>query len=224
MKLPYRCFQCHKRVKAGDLAIIINDFAVYHPDCYKKEREQVFGNRAILRQSYLADATARNDNFVATANSDSIKDTKLFYESWGKQLMVIELLSVVISDAQRIDAIGLLQQFQIRRKLRRAYNFTIDIGTQYRDDFGVIKNQIKYRELYPLVQLSPSTETPSMNQLKEEEQRALKNLLDNISELCNGNKLLLNEAKDISKRTIEAERKELREQIKRIDKDTRRLN
>lgn len=211
-RVPLRCFQCGKQMKKGEAAIIINSLLVYHPDCYKKAREITFNGLTILREGWLDDATSRIEAFVSAADSGSIKDLNVFYDAWGKQLLVPELLKVIISDAKGMGVIGTIKDYQLKRKLRKVYNNISSIGTDYREGFGIISIQIKNRELFPVVDSSDLKDDP-LDKLREEEKMALRKIVDNMKSIGNESKLLLDEARKIAKLLLEGERKELQKEI-----------
>lgn len=209
-------------MRNGELAIIINDFAVYHPECYRKEREAVFDGLGVLREGWLEDAASRINDFAAVANPDKIKDYRVFFDSWGKLMMVPEFLTTIVSDAQRMGVIGGLHEYQLKRKISRAYHTIVGIAAEYREGFGAINIEIKQREMFPFIKESGS-EVDSFDKLREEEKKASLSIVDEMKSICEQNKSVLEEVKGISKKLTEAEKKELKKQIENIKKEARPL-
>ena len=113
--------------------------------------------------------------------------------------------------------VGLLHKTRLTRKLANACNSLAEAGKLYFKDLLPIKIEIHNREMYP------STKEPSIDALKEEEQRALESLRDRIKGVCNNSKAVLQELKRISEKMTEAERKEMAKEIQEIPKQVKPL-
>jgi hypothetical protein len=214
------CPECGKKLLKDESAIIINQITAYHPDCYRKNRETSFKGLEIMRNEWLNDAATRISSFTALETSDLIKDSKTFFDAWGKQLIVPELLTMIVSDAQRMGVIGLIHEYQLKRKLSLIYHSITGLATEYREGFGLINIEIKQREMFPTVEISGS-KNDSLEKLRQEEKLALKSIIESIKSVNSQNRLILEELRHIAKELTKAENKELKKQIEHIQKDLR---
>ena len=210
--LGYYCIICGKKLKKGDSVIKLSDFQVYHPDCYKKDREEAYENIGKLDQQFLGEVRSHLDAFKTLVESESISDSKSFYGIWGKQLFSIDLLGAVIAEAEMFGSLGFLKKIQLKRQLSKQRNTLIEIGTLYREDYGAIQIERHMKELFP------STGEPTLEQLKDEEKKALAILKEQNVELCNALETLYSDIKEVSKETAYKTREEMKRQIQQIPK------
>jgi len=59
------------------------------------------------------------------------------------------------------------------------------------------------RELYPYISLVPSTQEPTLEQLKDEEKKALAMLKEQIVEFCDAFEMLYNDVREISEKNTQ---------------------
>ena len=102
-------FEMRKKLKKGDSVIKLNDFQVYHVDCYKKHMEAVYESVGKLSQQFLGEIRSYLDSFKALVHSESISDSKSFYKIWGKQILSTDLVDAIITEAERLKNISFLK-------------------------------------------------------------------------------------------------------------------
>jgi hypothetical protein len=196
-------------MKQGESAIIINNFVVYHPNCYPKELERIYQSWALMRNHYLKDAAHRVNSVVEAANSGSLKDMEIFYDLWGKQLIVYDILKMVVGDAYKAGAIGWLEETRLKRKLTQARNVLVNIPEEYRENYSEIKYRINDLERFP----SEGDSQVSIDELKQAEQKSLDNIQNSIREVCSTNTEVLNRLKEVSRKMTLVEIKNLKKRI-----------
>lgn len=201
-----------KKLKKGDKVIEFGKFHIYHPECYRKDRESVLENIGKLDQQSLIDANRNIDDFRKVVNSPAVSDSWAFYQSWGKMLFTIDLLVYIIAEGERSGTIGFLQKFRLKKHLSECRNEIIQIGTSYREDYGTIRIALDMKKRFP------SSGEPTMRQLQEEENNALNTLRKEIDGICNSMEIVRKKLIPISKKTAQKERAEIEEQIRKIPK------
>lgn len=197
-------------MKQGEQAIIINNFVVYHPNCYPKELEQIYQSWVLMRNNYLKDAAHRVNSIVEAVNSGSLKDREIFYDLWGKQLIVYDILKMVVGDAYKAGTIGWLEETRLKRKLTQARNVLVNIPEEYRENYSEIKYRINDLERFP----AEGGSQVSIDELKQAEQKSLDNIQTSIREACSTNTEVLNRLKEVSRKMALVEIKDLKKRIK----------
>lgn len=127
------------KLKKGDKVIKFHAFLMYHPECYRKERERVLENTGQLYEHFMDSARSYMDDFRSLIDSEKISDSNIFYHSWGKQLTSVSILNDIIANAERHGSIGFLQSIRMKRKTAKLQNALIALGTSYREDYGAIR-------------------------------------------------------------------------------------
>lgn len=214
----YQCFHCGKKLKKGDPVIRISKFLLYHPECYREKRREAYEDIIKLDQRSLGETRSHLDAFRDLVDSESIGESKLFYEIWGKQLMNFNNLSIVMSNAEMFGSLGFLEKIRLNRQLNQYRNTLFQIAEFYREVCGALKIKRRMKELYP------STGEPTLEQLKEEERKSLETLKGQIIELCDNLEKLYNDLKGISRKTAQKVWKEVRYQIQEIPKKIETLH
>jgi hypothetical protein len=212
-----------KPMVKGEIAIIIDrSFTVYHPECYKKEREETLKGQGILREEWLEDASLRINDFVKASNPEAVKNLQVFYDAWGKLMLVPQLLKAIVSDAQRMAVIGSLHDYKLSRRINNNYRAIAGLAEEYRDGFGQINVQIKNREMFPVYEF-PTPKVDPLSKLREEEKRSLASIVDSMKAASTESKQLLEIVRGISRKLTAAEKKEIRKQIEDVDKKAQPL-
>lgn len=213
----YRCFRCKGKLEKGNPVIRLSEFLLYHPECYKRNRKEAFEDIIKLDQRSLEETHSHLDAFKNLVDSDSISESEAFYEIWGKQLMNATRLSIVMSTAEMFGSMGFLEKIRLKRRLKQYRNTLFEIAAFYREVYDAFKIKRRMKELFP------STGEPTIEQLKEEERKALKELKSQIIELLDNAETLYNDAKDVSRKTAQRIRKEFKRQIREIPKQIETL-
>lgn len=208
------CIRCDKELKKGDKVVKFGNFQMYHAECFKKDREEVLRNAGALCENHLSDAHQRIASFKKVVDSKAIAESEIFYEAWGKLSLVIDLFRCVLSDAEHFGLIGFLHKNGLRRKLSLSRDVIIGIGKSYLEDYGEIKVERTMKELYP------SSNEPSLQDLREEESNALSRLKQQIEELNNSLEKMYAELKTLSYKIAQKEREEIEKQIRNIPSQT----
>jgi len=164
----------------GELAIIVNDFIIYHPNCYRKEREEAFNGLGITYNEWLDDTALRIDDFALTASIDSIKDMQVFYNSWVKQLMVPQILKFIVWYAQRMGVIGPIHEYQLNRKINNVFRMIVGIAEEYRDGFGAIRIVDSMKSISNESKLLLHEVKGISKKLTEAERKKLRKQIENI--------------------------------------------
>jgi len=204
--------RCRRKLKKGDSIVKFSEFQLYHPECYKKDREEAYENIGKLDQRFLREVRLNLGAFKTLVDSESISNSKSFYEIWGKQLTNINLLSVVMADAEIFGGLGFIKKIRLKRRLNQQRNSLIEIGDFYREVYGSLQIERRMKELYP------SSSEPTIEQLKERETESLEMLKEHINELCDNLEALSTDIKEVSRKTAQKTREEMRRQIKEMPK------
>ena len=208
----YYCMRCGRKLRKGDSVVKFSEFQLYHPECYKKDREEAYDNLGKLDQRFLKEVGLNLNAFRTLVDSESIGDSRSFYEVWGKQLTTIHLLGAVMADAEIFGSLGFIKKIRLKRRLSQQRNTLIEIGDFYREVYGALQIERRMKELYP------SSSEPTTEQLKEEESRVLEMLKKQIMELCDNLESLFKDVKKVSRKTAQKTREEMKRQIQEIPK------
>lgn len=168
-----------------------------------------------MRNHYLKDAAQRISNFAEATNSGSLKDMKVFYDLWGKQLLVYDLLKMTVGDAYKAGVIGWLEETRLKRKLTQARNILVDIPNEYRENYSEIKYKIHDQERFP----SEGYGQASIDELKQAEQKSMNNIQSSIRKVCTSNTAVLKRLREVSRKMTLVETKEMKKRIEDSRKD-----
>jgi len=187
-------------------------FILYHPECYKKNREEAFEYIGKSDEQNLKEFKSNVGSFRSLLDSESISDSHSFFRTWGKQLSNVHLLSAVIGNAELFGSLGFFERMRLKRRLNQQRNAVIDVGNFYTEVYGTSQTERHMKELYP------SSGEPTLEQLKNRESQALELLKEQISEVSNDLEALFNDAKKISRKTALKIKEEMKRQIREIPK------
>lgn len=197
-------------MKRGDSVIKLSELRLYHPECYKKDREEACEGIGKLDQQFLREVCLNLGAFKTLVDSKSIGDNKSFYEIWGKQLTNLNLLDAVIGLAEFYGSLGFLKKIRLRRRVNQYRNVLMEIASSYREIYSALRIQRHMKELFP------STGKPTIEQLKEEEWRVLNEIKKQVIEWCDELETFHKDIERTSSRASEEVRKRIQQQIQEI--------